>query len=70
MKFFEKSIQLGESMVKYTKKVDEKISSLKKAVFHKIKLLKSLKWTNDHLEIGNLERNFDLGVTIWCNSRY
>jgi hypothetical protein len=43
MKFCEKSIQLGESMVKYTKKVDEKISSLKEAVFHKIKLLKSLK---------------------------
>jgi len=28
------------------------------------KLLKSPQLTNDHLEIGNLERNFDLGITI------
>jgi hypothetical protein len=26
-------------------------------------LLKNLKSTNDHLEIENLERNFDLGAT-------
>ncbi len=28
------------------------------------KLLKSPKLTNDHLEIGNFERNFDFGTTI------
>jgi len=28
------------------------------------RLFKSSKLTNDHLEIGNLERNFDLGTTI------
>jgi hypothetical protein len=27
-------------------------------------LLKNQQLTNDHLEIGNLERNFDLGTTI------
>ncbi len=27
-------------------------------------LLKSLELTNDHLEIGNLERNFDLEATL------
>jgi hypothetical protein len=27
-------------------------------------LFKSLELTNDHLEIGNLERNFDLEATM------
>jgi hypothetical protein len=27
-------------------------------------LLKSLELTNDHLKIGNLERNFDLRATM------
>jgi hypothetical protein len=27
-------------------------------------VLKSPKLTNDHLEIGNFERNFDFGTTI------
>jgi hypothetical protein len=33
-------------------------------------LFKSLELTNDHLEIGNLERNIDLGATIGCNNKY
>jgi hypothetical protein len=34
------------------------------------RLLKSSKLINDHLEIGNLERIFDLGATIGCNNKY
>jgi hypothetical protein len=34
------------------------------------RLLKSSKLINDHMEIGNLERNFDLGATIGCNNKY
>lgn len=34
------------------------------------RLLKSSKLIIDHLVIGNLERNFDLGATIGCNNMF